>query len=248
MSLFRKLASSKPTSKETTDVKIRQYVKGLVGYAPRNFELFKLATIHSSMNLPNAVGKVDSNERLEFLGDAVLSAVIAEYLFKKFPFKDEGFLTEIRSRIVSRDSLNKLGQRLGFKEVIELNENISPLHKSVYGDMMEAFIGAVFLDRGFDFCKKFILNRLIEPYFDLDEVIKSNPNAKSQLIEWGQKESIEITFKTVAIEDIGNHKEFLVEVLIDRKPHASGHGTSKKRAEQNAAQRACKALNLLDES
>ena len=245
MPLFKKLGPADSSPNKKRDAKIRQYIRGLVGYTPRNFQLFRLATVHSSAVRSNASN--ESNERLEFLGDAVLGAIIADYLFRKFPFKDEGFLTEIRSRIVSRDSLNNLGQRLGLKEVVELNDNISPLHKSIYGDMMEAVIGAVYLDRGFLFCRKFVLRRLIEPYFDLEEVVKSNPNAKSQLIEWGQKENKEVTFDTVAVNDVSNHKEFVVEILVDQKHTATGHGTSKKRAEQNAAQRACDILEIVDE-
>ena len=132
---------------------ILKNLKSILGYTPRNFNLFKLAIIHASAAETNVQGLKESNERLEYLGDAVLGSVIAEYLFKKFPFKNEGFLTDIRSRIVNRETLNQLGRKLGLEHVIEFNKKIASPHKSIYGDTIEAIIGAVYLDRGYEFCK-----------------------------------------------------------------------------------------------
>lgn len=226
------------------DHQVREYLKGIIGYAPRNFQLFKLAMLHSSVAKKNIQGKPESNERLEYLGDAILGAVIAEYLFKKYPYKDEGFLTRIRSRIVSRESLNLLGKKLGLQHIIEADLKIKSPYKSVYGDSLEALVGAVYLDRGYTYCKKFILTRLLEPYFNLKEIIQNNTNFKSRIIEWSQKESKELNFETTDVKDIKNRKEFTVEVLIDHKSVAVGYGSTKKNAEQDAAQKAIEQLHL----
>ncbi len=226
------------------DLQVRDYLKGIIGYTPRNFQLFKLAMLHSSVAKKNIQGQTESNERLEYLGDAILGAVIAEYLFKKYPYKDEGFLTEIRSRIVSRESLNQLGKKLGLQHILEADLKIKSPHKSVYGDTLEALVGAVYLDRGYVYCRKFILSRLLEPYFNLKEIIKNNTNFKSSIIEWSQKKSTELSFETRDVKDIKNRKEFTVEVLIDNNPIAVGYGSSIKKAEQDAAQKAIEQLNL----
>ncbi len=226
------------------DLQIREYLKGIIGYSPRNFQLFKLAMMHSSVAKKNIKGQTESNERLEYLGDAILGAVIAEYLFKIYPYKDEGFLTEIRSRIVSRESLNQLGKKLGLQHIIEADLKFKSSRKSVYGDTLEALVGAVYLDRGYVYCRKFILFRLLEPFFNLKEIIKNNTNFKSRIIEWSQKESRELSFETSDVKDLKNRKEFTAEVLIDNKPIAVGYGSTKKKAEQDAAQKAIEQLNL----
>lgn len=241
MSVLERLIRGKPKDK---DLRVHKYLNGIIGYSPRNFQLFKLALVHSSAAKTNIKGIKESNERLEYLGDAILGAVIAEYLFKKFPYKDEGFLTDIRSRIVSRESLNHLGRKLGLDHIIELNKSIPSPHKSAYGDTMEALVGAVYLDRGYDYCKKFVLGKLIEPHFDIKELIESDTNFKSRIIEWSQKEGNVITFETVNIKDIRNRKEFTVEVHMDGRPIATGYGGTKKKAEQDTAQKALNALNL----
>ena len=165
-------------------------VKTIVGKKPINVEIFELATRHASAAKTLKSGFRESNERLEYLGDAVLGTVIAEFLFKKYPFKDEGFLTEIRSRIVNRESLNDLGKKIGLDVLIEYDANRknSLSHRSIHGDTLEALVGAVYLDRGFRFCRKFVIKKLLLPYFDLDQIVKNNPNNKSLIIEWAQKE------------------------------------------------------------
>jgi ribonuclease-3 len=174
-------------------------ITNIIGQTPFNIELYKMAICHSSV-----AKESESNERLEYLGDAILGAVIAEYLFKKFPYKSEGFLTEIRSRIVNRESLNKLGKKIGLSKLVEYNSvrgsNFS--HKSLHGDALEALVGAVYLDKGFNSCKRFILTRLINPHFDIEEIIENNLNFKSMLIEWAQKENKNIKF--LIIKELGN--------------------------------------------
>ena len=221
-------------------------VKTIVGTKPINVEIFELATRHASAAKTLKSGFRESNERLEYLGDAVLGTVIAEFLFKKYPFKDEGFLTEIRSRIVNRESLNDLGKKIGLDVLIEYDANRknSLSHRSIHGDTLEALVGAVYLDRGFRFCRKFVIKKLLLPYFDLDQIVKNNPNNKSLIIEWAQKENKEVRFEVVEIKNKRHFKEFTVQVFVDDQPVGKGYGTSKKKAEQDAAQKSCEFLNL----
>lgn len=218
----------------------------IVGNKPLNLDLYKLSIRHSSVAKESKEGFKESNERLEYLGDAVLGAVIAEYLFKKFPFKDEGFLTEIRSRIVNRESLNNLSRKIGLSDLVEFDayKKSALSHKSIYGDTLEAFVGAVYLDRGFYFCRRFIIKKLIVPHFDIDELVKNNPNYKSRIIEWAQKENKEVRFEILEIKSNKHFKEFIAQVFVDNEPVSKGHGLSKKKAEQDAAQKSCEILNL----
>ena len=218
----------------------------IVGRKPKNFELYRLATQHSSVARTDLEGFRHSNERLEYLGDAVLGSIIAEYLFKRYPYQDEGFLTEIRSRIVNRESLNRLAQKLGLNKVLEFNfkNKQSIPHKSIYGDALEALVGAVFLDRGYRFCKSFVIKRLLEPHFDLDDIIKNDQNHKSRIIEWAQKESRSVKFEIVETSGNKQNKQFTVQVLLDEEPIGVGSGFSKKKAEQAAAYKACNALDI----
>jgi ribonuclease-3 len=217
----------------------------MVGYKPLNLSLYQLAISHSSIAKTNNDGFKESNERLEFLGDAILGSIVAEYLFKKFPFKDEGFLTEIRSRIVNRESLNLLGRKIGLQNIIAFeSQNRSRTHKSIYGNALEALVGAVYLDRGYQFCSKFIIKKLLIPHYDLDELINTDSNHKSKVIEWAQRNGKQVTFDIVNIKSIGNHKEFTAQVIIDSEMTGEGFGHNKKKAEQAAAAAACETLDI----
>ena len=210
-------------------------------------ELYHLAMRHSSAGTEEREGFIESNERLEYLGDAVLSMVVAEFLFNKFPFKHEGFLTEIRARIVNRESLNQLARTIGLAELIEYNgasRKGSQSFKSIYGDALEALIGAVFLDRGYAFCRKFILKKLIIPHFDLHILIKTDSNFKSKIIEWSQKENRDVKFEVTESKSEKHIKKFEAWVIVDDKPLSQGFGLSKKKAEQNAAEKSCQLLNI----
>jgi ribonuclease-3 len=180
------------------------------------------------------------------LGDAVLSVVVAEYLFKRYPFKDEGFLTEIRSRIVSRDSLNNVARTIGVPQIVRYDKKRKTpnSHKSLFGNTLEALIGAIYLDKGFKHSRNFILNKLLKPHFDIEELINTTKNYKSKLIEWTQKQSKSPSFQHLETIDKGHYKEFIMEVRIDDEPIAKGHGLSKKKAEQDAAREACLKLEL----
>jgi ribonuclease-3 len=225
---------------------LKKSVTHLLGSSPNNLNLYRLAFLHASASKDSvAKSYKESNERLEFLGDSVLGMITAAYLFKKFPFKDEGFLTEIRSRMVSRESLNVLGRKLGLDEVIEYENQKKTIlsRSSMYGDALEAFIGAVYLDKGFAFTQNFIITKILTQYFDLEIVVQNNPNFKSLLIEWAQKEGKKVLF-TLDEEGLHHNKEFTAFVLLDGERISEGKGYSKKKAEQTAAMKACEELGI----
>lgn len=221
-------------------------VQNIVGKKPLNISLYRLATRHTSVAKKNIEGFRESNERLEYLGDAVLGAVVADFLFKKYPYKNEGFLTEIRSRIVSRESLNVLGRKVGIDTIVQIDKrrNDKSAHKSLFGDTLEALVGAVYLDRGFKFTRLFIIKKLIIPHFNLKEVVTSERNFKSKLIEWAQKENKEVRFEIVQIKSDKNHKEFTAQVFLEETALGTGYGFNKKRAEQDAAEKSCELLKI----
>ena len=225
------------------DKKLIEFVKNVFGYYPGNILLYKLAFCHKSASLEEINGAKVNNERLEFLGDAILSAVIADYLFKKFPQRNEGFLTEIRSRIVSRDNLNKLSEKLGLHKFIQAD--CSNVYRSIKGDVFEAFVGAMFLDMGYKCAKKAIVKRIIKYHIDIDEIENKNLNFKSKLIEWAQREKKQIEFIVVKEEDSGYKKQYIVEVHIDNTACGTGRDYSIKKAEQNAAEKACETIPVI---
>ena len=222
------------------DQKIIKAILFLFGFEPVNINLYKLALLHKSKN------KNESNERLEYLGDAVLNLIVAEYLFKKYPFKDEGFLTKIRSKIVSRESLNNLGRKVGLKELINFKNvnEYSKNYKSIYGDALEAIIGAVYLDVGFEYCQEYIVKNIIIPYYNFDELVNKTHNFKSKILEWSQKEKKLIKFSTKKITLKNNSSQFESILIIENKEISKGFGSNKKSAEKDASRLACEKLEL----
>lgn len=220
-------------------------IKMIVGSKPLNLYLYELAMKHTSIAEEKENGFKESNERLEYLGDAVLGIVIAEYLFKKYPLKDEGFLTEIRSRIVNREVLNNLSKKIGLSKLVEFNSSSrgTASYKSIYGDALEALIGAIYLDRGYKFCRKFIIRKLVVNHFDLESIIKTDTNFKSKIIEWAQKENKSIRFD---INEEGGRsvKKFMAQLFVEDMPVGIGYGFSKKKAEQDAAMKSCDILEI----
>jgi ribonuclease-3 len=227
----------------SSDKKLRNSIRNIFGFYPGNIFLYQLAFRHKSASHEFVNGLKLSNERLEYLGDAVLSSIVADYLFKKFPYKEEGFLTEMRARIVSRSQLNKLSKKLGLDRLIESEEFCNNHSKSLHGDAFEAFVGALYLDRGYKFVRKIILNRVIDVHFDIDKLQNQDTNFKSQLIEWSQKEKIPIEFTVV--DEVGNGygKQYIVELQVDHEVYANGRDFSIKGAEQQAANRALERLD-----
>ncbi len=219
-------------------------LRRITGLQPGNISLYRLALSHSSAAKENSSGTKNSYERLEFLGDSVLGAVVAEFLFKKFPYQNEGFLTDIRSRIVNRESLNKVGQKMGLAHIISYTGKVNVSHKSLYGDVLEALVGAVYLDQGFVACKRFILDKILDHHFDIEDVVSNTKNFKSLLIEWTQKNNHKLDFLITEESGSMHSKEFTATVLVDDAEVSAGKGTSKKRAEQAAAEKACLALSV----
>src|ERR1700749_1525829 len=198
----------------------RKYVKvlkNLLGFVPGNLSLYKMAFRHKSVAQNIRKGVKNSNERLEFLGDAVLGSVVAEVLFKLYPYEDEGFLTELRSKIVSRVNLNQLAKKLGFDKLIEYDTRMvgSNRQGSLLGDAFEALVGAVYLDKGYEFTKNFLVNHIIKSHIDIQKLEQTETNFKSKLIEWCQRHSKDVSFDLVENEDGENLKLFTVNASVD---------------------------------
>ncbi len=221
----------------SSDRKLYFRLRNIFGFYPGNISLYKLAFRHRSLAKKQLNGNKISNERLEFLGDAILDAVVADYLFKLFPYKDEGFLTQMKSKIVSRTHLNKLSAKLGIDKLIQCSPDSGPHYKSMKGDAFEAFIGALYLDRGFGFAKKIIIDRIIRLHVHVDELLAIDLNFKSRLLEWVQREKKTLEFKVVDEVGTGYNKQYIVESLIDQVVLGRGQDFSIKAAEQQAAEK-----------
>ncbi|MCB9014809.1 MAG: ribonuclease III [Lentimicrobiaceae bacterium] len=219
-------------------------IKNIFGFYPENIFLYKLAFRHKSQAEELHNGIRVSNERLEFLGDAVLSNVVADYLFRMFPYKDEGFLTEMRSKIVSRAQLNKLSLRLGIDQLIIHTQEKNNVYRSIKGDAFEAIIGAMYLDKGYTFTRKVLINRVIKNNYDLNELMNTDVNFKSKLIEWAQREKKSIEFSVIQEVGTGYHKQYVVDVRVNEEVAGTGQDYSIKGAEQNAAMKAIEFFGI----
>ena len=227
----------------------RKYVKvlkNLLGFVPGNLSLYRLAFRHKSVAQNIKKGVKNSNERLEFLGDAVLGSVVAEVLFKLYPYEDEGFLTELRSKIVSRVNLNQLARKLGFESLIEYDSRVlgSSRQGSLLGDAFEALIGAVYLDKGYNFTRNFLVNHIIKSHIDIHTLEQTETNFKSKLIEWCQRHGKDISFDLIGNEEGENAKLFSVQASVDGEIMGLGKEFSKKNAEKLAAEKACESLGI----
>jgi len=210
---------------------------------PQNEELYKLAFIHSSASLKLSDGTLINNERLEFLGDAILDAIVAEYLYRSFPDKPEGFLTQTRSKIVNGESLAHLTKALGLNKYIISRATHFDTNKNILEDAFEAMIGALYLDQGYRKTRQFVVNQLIDKYIDIDIVLKTENNYKSKLIEWVHHNKKEIAFNTFVIDENEWPPRFSSKVEIDGEPKETGFGATKKEAEQDAARRLFEKIN-----
>lgn len=228
--------------------KLKQEIYHITGLRPKNIQLYKQAFRHSSASqFIEGTDVKNSNERLEFLGDAVLNLIVAQSLFLKFPFKDEGFLTQLRSKIVSREQLNSLAVKIGIEEFINFDKKLGHNRhrmKSLPGNTFEAFIGALFLDKGFDKTKFFLCNRVLNTFIDIDELINTESNFKSRIINWCQKEGKKIQFQSAEKQQGNKQKIYVVEVVIDEKAYGVGSDFNKRKAEQEAAEKTCRLLNV----
>ncbi|HTF22172.1 MAG TPA: ribonuclease III [Chryseolinea sp.] len=235
-----------PKGKSSKDKVLVGAIQNIAGFTPSNLELYRLATMHSSIAKENGRGYKESNERLEYLGDAILGAAVADFLFKKFPFKPEGFLTEIRSRIVNREALNLLARKIGVANIVQFDQKNAHLQQVILGNTLEAIVGAIYLDKGYIRTRKFVIDKLINPNYDVDDLVNSDTNFKSKIIEWAQREGKDVKFEIVNVKKARNHKEFTAQVLVDNEAKGTGYGNSKKKAEQDAAFKTCEMLNLIN--
>lgn len=214
----------------------------ILGYKPRSKPIYIKAFTHRSMNLKDEDGNTINYERLEFVGDAMLSSVIAAYLYNEVPHGDEGYLTKMRSKVVSREHLNELGRELNLIDLVESKIPKSNFGNNIHGNLFEALVGAIYLDKGYKKCEKFIYKRVINPHVDIEQLEGKIISYKSLLIEWCQKEKK--TFDYHVYEDTGNDelKHFSVKLSIDDKVISKARATSKKKAEEKASKRAFFAL------
>ena len=228
------------------DKKLASSIQLILGSKPINLSLYRLALTPAGLGEETTQGFRISNERLEFLGDAILGAAIAEYLFKKYPYRDEGFLTETRSKLVNRETLNGVAIKIGLKKILQqvIDNRQFVGNKSLYGDILEAFLGAVYLDRGYGFSKKLILQRILI-HLDLEEMVSTVSNHKSKLIEWSQRESKQVEFQVVQVNSNQRYKEFVIAIVVNGETIAEGKGETKKKAEQEASKNACELLDIV---
>ncbi len=213
-------------------------IKNIFGFYPENIFIYKLALRHKSASTKKINGLKINNERLEYLGDAVLNLVVADYLFKRFPYKNEGFLTEMRSKVVSRSSLNKLAMKLGIQNLIVSAVGQLSQPKSAGGDAVEALIGAIYIDKGYHFTRKIIFNRIINLHFDMELLVDTEISFKSKMIEWSQKEKKKLEFRVMEEIGEGYNKQYVVAVFIDDKNLAQSQDYAIKGAENLAAEKA----------
>jgi ribonuclease-3 len=233
MNFIRKIVQSRSLE----DQELRSELKKLLNFSPRNINKYKKAFTHRSVQMFDKKGIPINYERLEFLGDSILGSVIAAYLYKKVPTGSEGYLTQMRSKIVSREHLNELGKDLNLIRFVKSNIDQSNVGDNIHGNIFEALIGAIYLDQGYKFCQKFIHENVIVPYVDIEKLEGKITSYKGLIIEWCQKQKKKYKFETY--EDSGNEsiKHFSVKISIDGEQIAKGRATSKKKAEEQASKR-----------
>ena len=227
------------------DKALSDYIQNILGFRPKNIALYRLAFTHKSKSEESVGDYHLNNERLEYLGDAVLELVIGDFLFRTYPTQAEGFLTEMRSRIVSRASLNRLAQKLGFDDYIRYkHENTQSGNSfiSLGGNVFEALMGAIYLDRGFQFSQHVIVDRIVRVHIDLDQLQQVDINFKSKLLEWAQKRHKHLEFRLLDETTMNHRKMYHVQIFIDDTGYAECSDISLKRAEQIAAE---KTYNML---
>jgi len=223
-------------SKSTNNKEIESFVRKSLGFSPKDTSLYEQALRHSSAATSIKPGLKNSNERLEFLGDAVLDSIVAHYLFNKYPLLPEGELTKMKSKIVRRENLNMLGFSLHLEELLDLNLGKQDMHDSIVGNALEAFIGAIYMDKGYEVTRGIVL-KLLKKH-GLDTMIHDDVDYKSKLHEWAQKNRKDLSYKVIAHSNRAGTSHYKVAVIIDEEQYGLGDGSSKKAAEQKAAKQA----------
>ncbi len=229
----------------SSDKELHRSLKNILGFYPKNIALYKLALRHSSAASQLKEGIKNSNERLEFLGDSIIGTIVADYLFKKFPYKDEGFLTKMRSKMVSRTQHNKIALKLGLNSLIEANnDRFGSRPGSIYGDAYEALIGAIYLDKGYDAAQQYVLNQIIDVHIDMHEIETKEVDFKSKFIEWAQKERKEFSYEMLSNGADSPNKQFTIQLVVEHEILGTVQHISKKKAEQIVSEQACMALGI----
>ena len=225
------------------DKELYVFIHRITGYYPRDIKLYELAMVHRSKPVKQADGRWANNERLEYLGDAVLDTVVADFLYSTFPGKHEGFLTSTRAKIVQRESLNRIGNTLHLDSHVHAQMRSSSHNSYICGNALEALVGAIYLDQGYRRCRKFIVERLIKKHFDLNDLVKTEQNFKSRLIEWTQKYHVTIEFELVdSYSDADKNPVFRTAVILGGIYASDAVGYSKKESHQSASKKALERL------
>lgn len=220
--------------------KFGQQLKKLLGFTPKNIHIFRLAFKHSS----KSEKAHKSNERLEYLGDAILDAIISDFLFNKYPLRGEGFLTEMRAKIVNRKRLGEIGKHLDLKAFLDYDKAYVNVNSTILGNALEALIGAIYLDAGYDKTKHFVFKKILKPYIDLDQLQTADINYKSRLFEWSQKYDRKLEFEVLEEKVQKNVRLFIVAAFIDGEQLGKGQGRSKKDAQKAAAKQVYERMNV----
>ncbi len=217
----------------------------MLGFLPRKLALYKLAFLPKSALQKDASGIQLNNERLEYLGDAVLDTIVAHYLFNRFPEADEGVMSQLRARIVKRKTMDQLAVKIGIPSMMDPALSPGNSSKHIYGNALEAFIGAIYLDRGYETSRKFLEKKVLKKHIDLTQLVKKDPDHKSRIIEWAQKNKVEIIFESKEEHhSSGSSPSFVSSIYLNSKIQGSGRGGSKKEAEQQAAKATLKSLAI----
>jgi ribonuclease III len=227
------------------DRELARRLRNLLGFTPVHLNLFKLAFFHKS-TFVNGEYAISNNERLEFLGDAVLSTIVGEYLFKKYPNSDEGFLTKMRSKIVKRNSLDEIGDRMGLDMYLS-QYNATRLSKSMLGNSLEALVGAIYIELGYEGTRNYVIKKILRRYLDIHNLEVYDDNYKSQLLEWCQKQNLSIDYKVLTKYKADKRDKFKVAVVVDGQKVGVADDFNKKSAEQLASKRAMVALGIMND-
>ena len=227
------------------DKEFYTFLKKQLKISPDNLKLYELAFLHRSASITLPDGSVVNNERLEYLGDAIIDAVIADFLFRKFPHEREGFLTRMRSRIVNRAHLDSIANQMGLVQAVKAYAtSVETMKKRICGEVLEALMGAMYLDKGFDKTLRYITDHVMNQYVDLKQLSQTETDFKSRIIEWGQKHRLDVGFEIIKeSRQTSGNPVFSMQITISGVPIAKGTGRSKKEAEQMAAERALKFIS-----
>lgn len=226
------------------DKELHVFIHSITGFYPRDIELYRLALVHRSMPVKTPDGHWANNERLEFLGDAILDAIVGNFLYHTYPDKHEGFLTATRAKIVQRESLNRIGRLFKIESHVRASAHSASHNSYIAGNAVEALVGAIYIDRGYETCRRFIERRIIADNLNIDDIVNTEQNYKSRLIEWTQKHRVNIEFALVdTFNDEGGNPIFKTAVILGGNFAADGIGYSKKESHQNASRKAYERLD-----